>query len=104
MKKNLQRMLEALRSKNPTRAAELSLKFAMASEADYSALNDEIVTALVDQSAAGTTAAITAEAAASTLAEAHRIQSRSRIDTKLSVSKLPVPAQSLVREHLEARP
>ena len=45
---------------------------------------------------------MTAESAQVILDQAQRVQSRARMETKLVDSKLPVPAQKLAREHLEA--
>jgi hypothetical protein len=98
MKESLRKLLEALRLKNANRAAELSLEFATTAEADYPALMTKVTEAFT---ATESTQAVTAESAAGILAEAKRIQSRSRIETKLTDSKLPEPAKKLAREHLE---
>lgn len=100
MKKSILQLLEALRPKNAARCAELSLQFNTVAEADYPAFLDKVTTALAE--APAPVAALTAEAAATTLAEAHRIQSRNRIQISLTASKLPVPAQDLARGHLES--
>ena len=103
MKDTLLKLLEALRPKNASRAAELSLKFATSAEADYPALLTEVTNAVLEApAAAAASTAVTAEAAATQLAEAHRIQSRNRIETSLVASKLPKPAQDLARGHLES--
>lgn len=101
MKKSILQLLEALRLKNAARCAELSLKFANAAEADYPTFLEEVTTALANP---GTTpaAAVTAEAAATMLADAQRIQSRNRISAKLTESKLPEPAKKLALAHLES--
>jgi hypothetical protein len=105
MKKSILQLLEALRLKNAARCAELSLKFANVAEADYPAFLEEATTALTEAPVAAATAAataiVTAEAAQATLTEAHRIQSRNRIETSMVASKLPKPAQDLARGHLE---
>lgn len=100
MKKSILQLLEALRTKNAARCAELSLKFANTVEADYPAFLDEVTTALAKPEPAAA-AAVTAESAAQILADAHRVQSRSRIETRLNESKLPEPAKKLARAHLE---
>jgi len=98
MKETLRKLLEALRGKNPSRAAELTMEFATVAEAEYPALLDKVTQALTD---GGSGAAVTAESAAQILAEAQRLQSRSRIDNKLADSKLPEAAKKLARTHLE---
>lgn len=63
-----------------------------------------MTTALTETAAVaapGTSTALTAEAATAQLAEMHRIQSRNRIETSLTASKLPKPALDLARTHLE---
>jgi len=100
MKKSILQLLEALRQKNAARCAELSLKFANCAEADYPAFLDTVTTALTEAPAPAA-AAVAAEAAQATLTEAHRIQSRNRIETSLAASKLAKPAQDLARTHLE---
>jgi hypothetical protein len=100
MKKKLQKLLEALRGKNPARAAELTMKFALATEAEIDPLFDEVTTALTEAPPASATA-LTAEAAATILADAKRLQSRNRIEAKLTDSKLPEAAKKLARTHLE---
>lgn len=104
VKTTLLQLLEALRRKDAARAAELSLKFATVTEADYPALLTEVTTAMIGEPGAAQpaapVAAVTAEAATA-LAEAQRIQSRNRMETKLTASKLPAPALKLAREHLE---
>jgi hypothetical protein len=99
MKKSILQLLEALRQKNAARCAELSLKFANVAEADYPGFLDTVTAALSETATVTLTAS---EAAATQLAEAHRIQSRNRIDTSLTASKLSKPAQDLARTHLEA--
>lgn len=99
MKKSILQLLEALRQKNAARCAELSLKFATVAEADYPGFLDTVTAALSETATVTVTAS---EAAATQLAEAHRIQSRNRIDTSLTASKLSKPAQDLARTHLEA--
>jgi hypothetical protein len=101
MKKSILQLLEALRQKNASRCAELSLKFANIAEADYSIFLETVTTALAEPAPADPAVAIAAEAATATLAEAHRIQSRNRIESSLIASKLPKPAQDLARTHLE---
>lgn len=102
MKKSILQLLEALRLKNAARAAELSLKFHNVAEAEYPGFLEQVTTALAEGVAAPP--AVTAEAAAaSILADAHRVQSRSRIETKLTESKLPEPAKKLARTHLETK-
>jgi hypothetical protein len=100
MKASLRKLLEALRLKNASRAAELTMKFATVAEAEYPALLDEVTTALAENPAEATVT-VTAAEAATQLAEAHRIQSRNRIESTLVSSKLPKPAQDLARTHLE---
>jgi hypothetical protein len=102
MKATLLQLLEALRPKNANRAAELTMKFATVAEADYPALLKEVTTALTEAPAAPGPVLVTAEAAQAQLSEAHRIQSRNRIETSLTASKLPKPAQDLARGHLES--
>ena len=103
MKDTLRKMLEALTKKNPSGAAGLSLKFAMATEAEYPALATEIADALgADGAAAQTQNHTTAEAAATLLADAQRVQSRNRIEAKLVEARLPKPAENLARTHLES--
>jgi hypothetical protein len=99
MKNKLLQLLKLLNAKNAARGAELSLKFVNVAEADYDGFFDEVTTALAEGAPAG---AVTAEAAAAILADAQRVQSRNRIEVKLTESKLPVPAQKLARTHLEA--
>jgi len=99
MKKSILQLLNALRAKNAARCAELSLEFANVAEADYPAFLEKVTTALAEGSSA---AAVTAESAAQILADAQRVQSRNRIETKLTESKLPEPAKKLARVHLEA--
>jgi hypothetical protein len=101
MKKSILQLLEALRQKNAPRCAELSLQFNTVAEADYPAFLDKVTNALTETPAAPGPTLVTAEAAQTQLAEAHRIQSRNRIETSLLASKLPVPAQALARTHLE---
>lgn len=102
MKKSLLQLLEALRRKNADRCAELTLKFANTAEADYPALLEEVTTAVAqDEKTGKEDAALTSEAATEILANAQRVQSRTRIDAKLKESKLGAPAQKLVRDHLE---
>lgn len=109
MKKNLQKLLEALRGKNPSRAAELGIKFALATEAEYPALIEEVTNAVLEVAptaaatgtGTGTAPTLTAESAQAVLAEAQRVQGRNRIETKLGESKLPEPAKKLARTHLE---
>ena len=101
MKKSILQLLEALRTKNAARCAELSLKFANVAEADYPAFLEEVTTALAVPVTAPA-AAVTAEAVQTILADAQRVQSRNRIETKLGESKLPEPAKKLARTHLEA--
>ena len=104
MRDTLLKLLASLRQKNADRAAELSLKFATSSEADFPALLTEVTNAVLEAPAAtAASTAVTAEAATQQLAEAHRIQSRNRIETSLVASKLPKPAQDLARGHLETR-
>jgi len=103
MKKSILRLLEALRQKNASRCAELSLQFANTAEADYPVFMETVTTALTEApDAAAAAAVVTAEAATAQLAEAHKIQSRNRIETSLVASKLPKPAQDLARTHLES--
>jgi hypothetical protein len=106
MKDTLRKLLDALRGKNPSRAAELTMKFATVAEADYPALLTEVTTAVLETPApavaAVTTTAVTAEAVQTMLSDAKRIQSRNRIESKLAESKLPEPAKKLARTHLEA--
>jgi hypothetical protein len=99
MKKSILQMLEALRTRNAPRAAELALKFANTAEAEYPAFLETVTTALTEAPAAAAT--VTAESVAVQLAEAQRIQSRNRIETSLAASKLAKPAQDLARGHLE---
>jgi hypothetical protein len=101
MKDTLRRLLEALRLKNAGRAAELTMKFATVTEAEYPALLTEVTTAVLEANSTAAATAVTAEAAATQLAEAQRIQSRNRIETSLTASRLPKPAQDLARGHLE---
>jgi hypothetical protein len=101
MKNSILRLLEALRQKNAARCAELSLKFATVAEADYATFMETVTTALTETPAAPVVT-VTAAEAATQLAEAHRIQSRNRIETSLVSSKLPKPAQDLARTHLES--
>jgi hypothetical protein len=102
MKKSILQLLEALRTKNAARCAELSLKFNTVAEADYPAFMTEVTTALTEApTAPPANTAVTAEAAQATLREAQTIQSRNRIETSLTASKLPKPAQDLARTHLE---
>jgi len=102
MKDTLLKLLDALRQKNAGRAAELSLKFANSAEADYPALLTEVTNAVLEAPAvSAASSVVTAEAAQQQLDEAHRIQSRNRIETSLIASKLPMPAQTLARTHLE---
>ncbi len=102
MKKSILQMLESLRQKNAAVAAELSLKFATVSESEYPALLTQVTDAvLAATTPAPTTTAMTAESAQGVLDQAHRIQSRNRIESKLAESKLPEPAKKLAREHLE---
>ncbi|MEZ2347421.1 hypothetical protein [Terriglobus sp. RCC_193] len=98
MKDFLLRLLNQLKEKDASTAAALTTKLQLAAEADYDALGIEIGNALAST---GTTA-ITAEAQA-VLDDIHRERSRNRIETKLSISKLPEPAKTLARSHLEAR-
>ncbi|HEX4039070.1 MAG TPA: hypothetical protein VHX37_13500 [Acidobacteriaceae bacterium] len=98
MKKSILQLLEALRQKNPARCAELSLKFANTAEAEYPAFLETVTTAMTEAPAATVT---TAEAQG-ILHEAQRLQSRNRIEVKLTDSKLGEPAKKLVREHLES--
>jgi len=103
MKSTILRLLEALRQKNAARCAELSLKFATVAEADYSTFLDTITTAFAEpDAAAAASVTATAAEAATQLAEAHRVQSRNRIETSLVASKLSKPAQDLARTHLES--
>jgi hypothetical protein len=103
MKNSILRLLEALRQKNAARCAELSLKFATVAEADYPAFMETVTTAFTETpAAAAPVVTVTAAEAATQLAEAHRIQSRNRIETSLVSSKLPKPAQDLARTHLES--
>lgn len=99
MKKSILQLLEALRKKNAARCAELSLKFANVAEADYPAFLEEVTTALADGAPAS---AVTVESATQILADAQRVQSRNRIETKLTESKLSEPAKKLARGHLES--
>jgi hypothetical protein len=99
MKESLRRLLEALRTKNAARAAELTMEFATVTEAEYPALMTKVTDAMT--AADATQTATAAEAAAASLAEAHRIQSKNRIEQKLTDSKLPEPAKKLARGHLE---
>lgn len=104
MKKTLLQLLEALRAKNASRAAELTMKFATVTEAEYPALLTEVTTAVLaepDAQAITLVPGMAAESAQTILAEAQRIQSRNRIESKLTASKLPAPALKLAREHLE---
>jgi hypothetical protein len=108
MKDTLRKLLEALRQKNASRAAELTMKFATVTEAEYPALLTEVTDAVLAEPAAAAAAAaaansatVTAEAAQTALTEAHRIQSRNRIAVKLTESKLPEAARKLANEHLE---
>jgi hypothetical protein len=104
MKNAILRLLEALRQKNPARCAELSLKFATTTEAEYPAFLDTVTTAVAEPPApaAGSAATVTTAEAQTILNEAHRLQSRNRIEAKLTESKLSEPAKKLVREHLES--
>lgn len=103
MKKSILQMLESLRQKNAASAAELSLKFATVTESEYPALLAEVTDAvLASNTGAAAVTATAAESAQAALGEAHRIQSRNRIESKLTESKLPEPAKKLAREHLEA--
>lgn len=105
MKKSILHLLEALRQKNASRCAELSLKFANTSEADYPTFLDTVTSALTEvppvDPAIAAAAVVTAEAARTQLAEANRIQSRNRMEASLVASKLQKPAQDLARTHLE---
>jgi hypothetical protein len=106
MKKSILQLLEALRQKNASRCAELSLKFANVAEADYPAFLDIVIAAQTEAVpapvvVAAVIPAVTAEAVTAQLAEAHRIQSRNRVEVSLLASKLPKPAQDLARTHLE---
>lgn len=98
MKKSILQLLTALRQRNAARSAELSIEFANVAEADYPAFLDKVTTAMTEAPAATVT---TAEAQ-TILAEAQRLQSRNRIESKLTESKLGEPAKKLVREHLES--
>ena len=101
MKKSILQLLEALRLKSAARCAELSLQFNTVAEADYPAFLDTVTTALTEAPAAANVTAVTTESAQAQLTEAHRIQSRNRIETSLAASRLPKPAQDLARTHLE---
>jgi len=104
MKKSILQLLDALRKNNAARCAELSLEFHSTAEADYPAFLEKVTTALAGGApATGTSAAaVTAESAAQILADAQRVQSRNRMESKFVDSKLPKPALELVRGHLEA--
>jgi hypothetical protein len=103
MKETLRKLLEALGKKNAVSAAGLSLKFALATEAEYPALVTEVAEALATDGTAAqaTQKNVTAEAM-TMLAEAQRIQSRNRVEMKLVEAKLPKPAENLARTHLES--
>jgi hypothetical protein len=100
MKSKLLQLLKLLNAKNAARGAELSLEFANVAEAEYDGFFDKVTAALAEGAPA---AAVTAEAVASILADAQRVQSRNRIETKLTDSKLAEPAKKLARTHLEAK-
>jgi hypothetical protein len=104
MKKSILQLLTALRQRNAARSAELSIEFANVAEADYPAFLDKVTTAVAEPPAADPAAPrpMTTAEAQTILADAHRLQSRTRIETKLTESKLSVPAAKLVREHLES--
>jgi hypothetical protein len=104
MKKSILQLLTALRQRNAARSAELSIEFATVAEADYPAFLEKVTTAVAEPPAADPAAPkpMTTAEAQTILADAHRLQSRTRIETKLTESKLSAPAAKLVREHLES--
>lgn len=100
MNKTLKQLLDALTKKDPAKAAGFFSRAVLASEAEQTTIQDEVIAALGDVPAPVATMAIAAEAATA-LADLHRAQSRNRIESKLTESKLSEPAKTLVRSHLE---
>lgn len=103
MKKSILQLLEALRRGNAARCAELSLQFNTVAEADYPAFLDKVTTALAEPPAPAPVATVTTAEAQKLLDETHRLQSRNRIEAKLTAATtLTEPAKKLVRDHLES--
>jgi len=105
MKKRILQVLEALRAKDANRAGTLTTELEGLAEA---ALPDFLVkvteaamSAANDNNNAANTALV--KEAKDALAEARKLQAQNLIDQKVTASKLPTSAVTLVKEHLAFR-
>lgn len=99
MNPRLKQLLDQLNAKNAGVAAPFWSRAVVASEAEQTALEGEVLVALAAAPAADT--ALAAEAAKA-VKELRTLQSRQRVENKLTESKLSEPAKKLVRSHFEA--
>ncbi|HEX7285697.1 MAG TPA: hypothetical protein VF532_05910 [Candidatus Angelobacter sp.] len=118
MKESIVKVLEALRSINAGRAAELETEFISLPEDQQNeffarvslAVTTELPTVLSTVALAGPAAAVFSEThnssvlaqAREALENARRIRFGNTLDLKLRASRLPAPAQALVRQHFQS--
>jgi hypothetical protein len=106
MKQSILKILETLRSHDAGRAATLTAQFAALSEDRYGDFLVTVTQAVTDisKTQSGNAAAEALVAQAKTmLDEAKRLESKNLVEKLLGESKLPQPAQALVRKHLSDR-
>jgi hypothetical protein len=104
MKNTLKQLLEGLRKKNADKAADIALRFSMATEAEYPALVAEATTALTtDVTTAGAEQTAIVTEAATQMKKLQVMETRNRIEAKLTLSRLPQPAIEHARGTLEMR-
>jgi hypothetical protein len=109
MKDRIKKLLESLRKHDAGRATTLTTEFAAVTDdklSDFLLTVSEAVTDAAEKASMQTstekaelTTLVTESRAA--LDEAKKIKSHNLVETKLTASKLPVPAMNLVREHLK---
>jgi hypothetical protein len=109
MKDRIKKLIESLRKHDAGRATTLTTEFAAVTDdklSDFLLTVSEAVTDAAEKASMQTstekaelTTLVTESRAA--LDEAKKIKSHNLVETKLTASKLPVPAMNLVREHLK---
>jgi hypothetical protein len=102
MKDCIKKVIEALRKHDAGRATTFTTKLETLKDDQLTDFLVEVTEAAINLSGeAGTAAnAQLVQEAKDVLKQAKSIQAKNLIDTKISESKLPVPAQQLVRQHL----
>jgi hypothetical protein len=116
MKDSIIKLLAALRKHDAGKAAELETEFAQVKDEGHAEFLGKVTAAIEGFKPAAAAAAASANAGTATtepaevlrsaqalMDDAKKIQSANIVNVKLSAAKLPVPAQDLVRKHLEGR-